>query len=284
MKQHLLLKRCVLAGFLLATGAAQAQFKLQLLHGSDMEAGVDAVKNAPHFAAILDSLENTFPNTIRLAGGDNYIPSPFLNASTDVSIRTPLQAANTAIFGDAVNTTKLRENYARVDISFMHAMGIEASAIGNHEFDLGTAVFGDAIRVETSGSGATAELRWMGTQFPYLSCNLDFAGDLSLNPLYNGKIRPNTDYRTTPATAAAAPFKNKIAPATVVAVNGEKIGIVGATTQILESISSVGGVRVKGVKANDMNVLATYIQPYIDTLITVHGCNKIIFNSKALFC
>ena len=33
------------------------------------------------------------------------------------------------------------------------------------------------------------------------------------------------------------------------------------------------------MKADNMDVLATYIQPYIDTLITVHGCNKIILLS-----
>lgn len=276
MKKIRGLHKYFLGAVLLASSSAQAQFKLQLLHSSDMEAGVAAIKNAPHFAAIVDSLENVYPNTIRLSGGDNFIPSPFLNASTDLSVRTPIQLANASIFKDVTNTSKFRENYARVDISLMHAIGFEASAVGNHEFDLGTSVLSDAVRVETSGT----ELRWAGQQFPYLSCNLDFSADPALSALYTSSIRPNTDYKSTPSVAAAAAtFKRKIAPATFITVNGEKIGIVGATTQILESISSVGGVRVKGAKADNMTLLATYIQPYIDTLITVNGCNKIILLS-----
>lgn len=266
----------MLASSALLCGQVQAQtFKLQLLHTSDMEAGLDAVKNAPAAAAIIDSLENTFPNTLKLSGGDNYIPSPFFNASSDAALRTPIQTANKAIFNDQVATTLLRENYGRADISFMHAIGYHASAVGNHEFDLGTSVFADAIRVEISGT----ELRWMGAQFPYLSCNLDFTGDASLAPHYTKAIRPNTDYATTPATAIAAPFKSKIAPATIITIGGEKIGVVGATTQIVESISSTGGVRVKGVKSDNMDALATFIQPYIDTLTTIHSCNKIILLS-----
>jgi 2',3'-cyclic-nucleotide 2'-phosphodiesterase (5'-nucleotidase family) len=240
-----------------------------------MEAGLSAVKNAPRAAAIIDSLERVYPNTIKLSAGDNYIPGPFLNASSDASLRTPIRTANRFIFNNIDSTAALRENYARCDISFMHAIGYHASAIGNHEFDLGTAVFADAIRVEVSGT----ELRWMGAQFPYLSSNLDFSQDASLASLFTNTIRPHTDYATHPNGAKSASFKSKIAPATTVMIGGEKIGVVGATTQILESISSTGGVRVKGVKQDDMDVLATYIQPYIDDLISVHGCNKIILLS-----
>jgi len=193
----------------------QAPFKLQLLHLSDMEAGLDAVKNAPAAAAIIDSLENMYPNTLKLAGGDNYIPSPFFNASSDAALRTPIQTANKSIFKDLDSTNSLRENYGRADMSFMHAIGFQASAIGNHEFDLGTAVFSDAIRVETNGR----DIRWMGTQFPYLSSNLDFSGDASLAALYTKSIRPNTDYATTPKTARSSSFISKIAPATTIMVN-----------------------------------------------------------------
>jgi len=261
---------------IMVVGTVIPPFKLQLLHTSDMEAGLDAIKNAPAAAAIIDSLENMYPNTLKLSGGDNYIPSPFLNASSDATLRPAIVTANKSIFPDAgTAANNLRENFGRFDITFMNAIGYHASAVGNHEFDLGSGVFADAIRIEVS----SGQLRWTGAQFPYLSCNLDFSGDELLNPHYTKTIRPASDYATPPSTAATAPFKSKIAPATVITINGEKFGIVGATTQILESISSVGGVRVKGAKANDMDALATFIQPYIDTLISVHGCNKIILLS-----
>jgi hypothetical protein len=59
---------------------------------------------------------------------------------------------------------------------------------------------------------------------------------------------------------------------------GQKIGIVGATTQVLASISSPGATTVVGGGANDMNVLAGIIQPVVNSLIA-DGCNKIILLS-----
>lgn len=57
----------------------------------------------------------------------------------------------------------------------------------------------------------------------------------------------------------------------------------GATTQIIESISSTGGVEVKGfagdgAEINDMALLATQLQPVIDDLLN-QGVNKIILMS-----
>ena len=256
--------------------SAQAQFRLQLLHSSDMEAGLSAIENAPNFVAIVDSLERTYPeNTLKLSGGDNFIPGPFLNASTDAGLRSAIQAANAFLFNDTEGTSRLRENYGRTDISIMNIVGFHASALGNHEFDLGPNVLADAVRVEISGT----EVRWSGAQFPYLSANLDFTAESSLLGLYTDQILPANAYRTLPSDALTASFTKKIAPATTVVINGEKIGIVGVTTQVLETLSSVGGVRVKGIKENDMEVLASYIQPYIDQLRDEHGCNKIILLS-----
>jgi Ca2+-binding RTX toxin-like protein len=70
----------------------------------------------------------------------------------------------------------------------------------------------------------------------------------------------------------------KIAPATIINENGEKIGVVGATTQIVESISSTGGVEVIGDDADDMAALAAILQPTINALIE-QGINKIILVS-----
>ena len=60
----------------------------------------------------------------------------------------------------------------------------------------------------------------------------------------------------------------------------EKIGLVGVTTQILEGISSTGGVDVKGFagdgsETNDMALLATQLQPVIDDLKS-QGVDKIV--------
>ena len=66
-----------------------AHFNLQILHASDLEGGVEAIENAPNFAAIVDSFENDplytaqFDGSILLSAGDNYIPGPFFSAAGD---------------------------------------------------------------------------------------------------------------------------------------------------------------------------------------------------------
>ena len=167
-----------------------------------------------------------------------------------------------------------------MDVAIHNLIGVEASTIGNHEFDLGSRVFRDAF---TPGSVAG----WVGAQFPYLSANLDFSADADLNPRFTN----------TPSTAGleeASALKGRIVPSAVINKNGEKIGLVGATTQVLEQISSTGGVEVKGfagdgAERDDMALLASQLQPVIDDL-TAQGVNKVILmahlqqiaNEKAL--
>ena len=69
-------------------GAPPVTFKLQILHASDLEGGVDAITNAPNFAAIVDELEgrtSDFDASVLISSGDNYIPGPFFSASGDRS-------------------------------------------------------------------------------------------------------------------------------------------------------------------------------------------------------
>jgi|GEM_PF-517658 len=245
-------------------------FTLQILHGSDFEGG----PYASNFAAIIDTLEGQYPNTVILSSGDNYIPSPFFNAGADRPALDPVyRNVYNQHFGP--NTSNfLRAGIGRADISIMNLIGFNASALGNHEFDAGTSVIAEIIGYEISGT----EVRWMGAQFPYLSANLNFSGDASLAPLFTNSILPTSAYISRPDTLKLSSPKRKIAPAAIINVNGERIGVVGATTQILESISSTGGVTVKGSKTNNMPELATYLQPYIDSLTAI-GVNKIILLS-----
>ena len=252
-------------------------YRLQLLHLSDGEAGLLASQTAPYLAALVDGFDNTFANTLILAGGDNFIPSPFLNGGTDISVRDELNAVTGSTISMAASTN---HPIAAVDIAIHNLIGVEASTIGNHEFDLGPRVFRDSF---TPGSVAG----WVGAQFPYLSANLTFSADADLNPRFN-----NTT--TTAGLEEAASQKGRIVPSAVVTKNGEKIGLVGATTQVLELISSTGGVEVKGFNGDgserdDMALLASQLQPVIDDLIS-QGVNKVILmahlqqiaNEKAL--
>jgi 2',3'-cyclic-nucleotide 2'-phosphodiesterase (5'-nucleotidase family) len=256
-------------------GIETPAYTLQILHASDLEGGVDAIGRAPNFAAIVDKFEDEYANTVRISSGDNYIPGPFFNASSDFALRAALQDVNQDLFGEP-GLTNLREARGRADITIANIIGFDASALGNHEFDAGTDPVGDIIGTDIRGP-ELSDVRWLGAQFPYLSANLDFSND-GLGDLYTSMILPNTDFQSLPGDLTAAGDAPKIAPATLIERNGELIGVVGATTQILESITSTDGVSVIGVTENDMPALAAILQPVIDDLIAA-GSNKIILTS-----
>ncbi|WP_284180424.1 5'-nucleotidase C-terminal domain-containing protein, partial [Rhabdaerophilum sp. SD176] len=144
------------------------------------------------------------------------------------------------------------------DIEIHNRIGVEASTIGNHEFDLGTNAFSDVIN---------------DAAFPYLSSNLDFSADSGISSRYQETVGVG-------GLEEASTLAKKIVPSAVATKGGEKIGLVGVTTQILEAISSTGNVEVKGfagdgLEANDMVLLAAQLQPVIDDL-RAQGVNKII--------
>ena len=253
-------------------------FTLQVLHASDFEGSVEAVQDAPRFAAIVDQLEESYVNTIKLSSGDNYIPSPFLSSGEDASLAPALKTAyesyyNTTFSSSSVN---LLPSIGRPDISILNFIGIEASALGNHEFDLGTTEVRNIIR----GTNSSAVRTWFGAQFPYVSSNLNFSGDSNLSAIATtDRLRLNTSFMSNPSeTTTAISNKLKLAPSTIIMKGGQKIGIVGCTTQVLASISSPGATTVVGGGANDMTILAGIVQPVVDALIA-DGCSKIILLS-----
>jgi 2',3'-cyclic-nucleotide 2'-phosphodiesterase (5'-nucleotidase family) len=204
---------------------------LQILHASDLEAGVNAVFDAPAFSSVLGALKAQMPaNTLILSSGDNYIPGPFFNAAGDAA------AGFNGVAG-------------RADIAMLNAMGFQAAAFGNHEFDAGPPQVRSLILRDTA-------VGYQGTMFPYLSANLDFSTDSSMASLVttDGKL--------------AHTASNQIAKSCVLSVVGQQIGIVGATTKELRSISSPGNV---GVNTN----IAAAVQSAVDALLA-QGLNKII--------
>ena len=238
------------------TTTLPGRFTLQLLHLADGEAGLLAAETAPNLAALVDAFDGSVPNTLILAGGDNFIPGPVLNGGTDISVRDDLNATTGS-------TITGNQPIAAVDIAVHNLIGVEASTIGNHEFDLGSRIFRDAIN---PASG------WVGAQFPYLSANLDFSGDADLSSRFTNTVGAGLE--------EASSLKGRLVPSAVVTKGGQKIGLVGATTQIIEQISSTGGVEVKGFagdgsETNDMALLAAQLQPVIDDL-TSQGVNKIV--------
>jgi 2',3'-cyclic-nucleotide 2'-phosphodiesterase (5'-nucleotidase family) len=271
------------AGVLVAGGPATAGppvFRLQLLHASDLEGGVAAIGRAPNFAAIIDKLEDApdMDASLTVSAGDNVIPGPFFAAASDALIQPTLNSVYNTFYGltpPAPVYDDLRAAGGRIDYSVMNVIDFDASALGNHEFDLGSEVLGGNIKSDLRGAAGPPADRWPGVQFPYLSANLNFAGDANLSTTFTTDLRSTDSYKDAPAASAPTP---KIAPYAFAEQGGQKIGIVGATTPILQSISSPTGTVVTGPTTNDMPALAAVLQPAINTVLA-GGANKIILLS-----
>ncbi|MGB8526376.1 MAG: 5'-nucleotidase C-terminal domain-containing protein [Rhodoplanes sp.] len=246
---------------------APATYKLQILHASDFEAGLAAIDDAPRFAAIVDRLEDLETNSITLASGDNYIPSPFFNASSDPALA--------AFFVPSIG---------RADIRILNTIGVEASVIGNHEFDAGPREVQNLIRPVAGGSAGAA---YEGTLFPYLAANLDFAlePDLRGNA---GTIVTEATFGTPNGTIVpAAAGGLRLGQSAILEENGELIGVVGVTTPVFQDITTSGGVRVVGPRTldatdgddSDFEALAAVVQAQIDAL-TAQGIDKIVIVSQ----
>jgi uncharacterized protein YjiK/2',3'-cyclic-nucleotide 2'-phosphodiesterase (5'-nucleotidase family)/phosphodiesterase/alkaline phosphatase D-like protein len=231
-------------------------YTLQLLNYYG-ESGLLGVETAPILGALIDKFDDQYSNTLVLGEGDSYIPGPWLIGGSDPSLNSVAGIGTTAI--------------GRPDIAIMNAFGTNASALGNHEFDLGSPVLQAAIAA--SGTGATA---WAGAQFPFITTNLNFAADSSLRGIADATLggTATNDF----AGKEASVLKGKIAPYTVVTKGGEKIGIVGATTYDLLSKTSPNGTVPKddGIPTtDDLQEVAAYIQTAVDALKAA-GVNKIV--------
>jgi 2',3'-cyclic-nucleotide 2'-phosphodiesterase (5'-nucleotidase family) len=226
---------------------AGSAFRLQLFHLADQEGNLAALDNAANLSGVLNALKAEdldgdgipgFANSLTLSSGDAWIPGLFYGASAQA-------------YGGV----------GRGDVLIQNALGVQAIAFGNHEFDQGTAVIKDLIG---GGKG------FSGTAFPYLSGNLDFSGDANLS----GLVVPD----------GGAPQPNSISGSVVFDVNGQKVGVVSATTPTLRSISSPGnGIRIApGVFSPnptpaELDALAAEIQADVNALIAANpGLNKVI--------
>ncbi|MGG6240907.1 choice-of-anchor I family protein [Nodosilinea sp. AN01ver1] len=231
---------------------SMADFTLQLFHAADQEGNISALDDAPRFSAVLNALKNQdidgdgvagFANTLVLSSGDAYIPGVFFSASGEA-------------FGGA----------GRGDILIQNALGFQAIAFGNHEFDQGTALVADLIGASEDDLTTEIDESFAGTAFPYLSSNLDFSTDANLA----GLVVPD----------AQAPQPKGIAASTVIEVNGERIGVVGATTPTISNvnvrISSPGDVTVlpqpfdSTPTPEQLDALAAEIQADVDALLATN--------------
>ena len=130
----------------------------------------------------------------------------------------------------------------RADINYdalaLDLIDYDAIALGNHDFDFGPEVLANFIKQVSE------------SQAPFLSSNLDFTGEPVLQDQFN---------------------KGRIAESVVVGEDGERIGIIGATTPSLRFISSPRKIKIIGDVAGE-------VQDEVDRL-QADGVNKIVLIS-----
>ncbi|MBE3637132.1 ExeM/NucH family extracellular endonuclease [Mangrovicoccus algicola] len=239
--------------------APETAFTLELFHVADQEGSAASVADAPNLSAVLAALkaqdlgeDGIEDNTLFLSSGDAIIPGVFYSASE-------------AVFGSA----------GIADIQIQNELGIQAIAFGNHEFDMGTTSIAALISGEANGDfsaltgSALAGLDFTGTAMSYLSANLDFSTDPAMAALE--------------VAGGGASTGGTVTSSVVFDVNGEQVGVVGATTPTLASISSPGTVGVHpewaGTNPTDaeLDALAALIQEEVDALLADNpAMNKVV--------
>lgn len=215
-------KVSVLLLLMMLASQASAQFTLTLLHNNDGESqlidagtGLEDFGGVARFKTLADhyrASDDEVGGVIVLTSGDNFLAGPEFNAGVDAGVYYDAKA----------------QDY----------IGYDVLCLGNHDFDFGPETLAGYI------SGFSM------TQPTFLSSNLDFSGESSLQALVNS---------------------GRIAAHTIIEVDDEEIGIIGATTPMLPFISSPGDVAV------DADV-AGAIQAEV-TALTNAGVNKIILIS-----
>lgn len=159
MKRWLLVSAAMLA---LSTGAAQAEYTLHVLHINDFHSRIEPINKYDSTCdAETEAKNECFGGVARLATKINELRDSLKAEGQNVIV---LDA------GDQYQGSLFYTTYKGKDtVEFMNAIGFDAMAVGNHEFDDGP-----------EGLQILAE----GVRFPVISGNLD----LSQSPELNGKI------------------------------------------------------------------------------------------------
>jgi len=240
-------------------GGNDPDYQLQILHFADVD-GDQGVSSASvgNFSGLVAKFKAQFPNnTLVLSSGDNYNAGPRADVSSDESLASLFQS----IRGSEVAAPGVY----RGDIAFTDLLGVQAAALGNHELDKGTAVFASVV---------AAGANWNGTGYPYLSYNADFSGESSLATL------------VVPNGTELSEAKGKLAGWVKTTVNGETIGIIGASAPYFAKITSPGNIVFKGCDAacdgTNSASLAAALAPVLQAGVnemTAAGINKIVMLS-----
>jgi 2',3'-cyclic-nucleotide 2'-phosphodiesterase (5'-nucleotidase family) len=203
-------------------------FQFTLLHASDLESDLlgeilpGKAGGIARFASLTKGLVRTTKEPVLvLAAGDTFMPAPALSLN--------LGGKNVVALANSLT-------------------GIQASAVGNHEFDHGESFFASMIKT---------------TNFPYLSATHTFEGGplaaFAPTTKENAAVIPwlsQTEARLLPAVKACVGGKlkkkrskkrrskaspPKAADSGKMICTGTAVGLIGATTEVLRSVTTVSG-------------------------------------------
>ena len=233
-------------------------YKLELFHINDQQTTSNSVlNNIPGLSAVLNALrqkDSGANHSLFIGSGDTYIPGNFSEASD-------------ALYG----VRSLGE------LQIQNELGLDAIAVGNHEFDSpilseGFAELISAKDDEGEAVGSILGAPYTGATFPFLSTNLDFSGDTFLSPLV--------------VPGGQAPQAKTLTSSVIFTKDDQKIAVIGATTPGLPYLTSPGGVVVTPAASaqllTDAELAATaeVIQAEVDALKAANpDLNKIILAS-----
>ena len=162
--------------------------RVTLDNGTTVDAG-----GAAYIATHVKALRSQVRNSLLVSSGDNIGASPLASA----------------LFHDEPT------------IDFLNDIGLDASSVGNHEFDEG---YRELLRIQFGGcnptDGCQFDQPYRGARFPYLGDNVSF----------NGTTAPK-------GLPALLPFTVKFS-------GGQPIGIIGSVLQDLPSIVVPDGIKM----------------------------------------
>ena len=206
-----------------------ATSSLTIVHIGDSEAGLlgdlsEGTGGVAKTQAIIGALVQRASSFIVVHAGDTFIPAPELSLEID----TPAGRRSALLSGN-------------------DRLGVQAAAVGNHDFDLGESFTADAIK---------------GAAFPYVSSTLQVTG----GPLLPMLIDDASPWLHDPATRGHIVRRGKLCVSALTkagACEGGVVGVVGTSPEDLKLLTR-GAANVSAPA--DTAATRDALQPHVDAL------------------
>jgi 2',3'-cyclic-nucleotide 2'-phosphodiesterase / 3'-nucleotidase / 5'-nucleotidase len=263
---RLVLLTLVLTAFLLVMGLvpsvgivgaeADAPVTLTLLHNSDGESALLSTINAVPAGSVYGNTDEVSLMVGGVASFKTLMDEQINDANNQGNAVVAVYAGDAFLASSTIVCSLPPLNEPIYDAVAQRQMPYTAHIIGNHEFDFNPDFLEQFIRAFDTGSGLTQ---------PFLSANLDFSAEPGFTDLIDADGLIEQTPEDDRPVAYSMIYTDPVTDAT--------FGIVGATTPLLETISSPRDVVVA-----DLQETIVLVQAEIDRL-KAEGVNKIIFSS-----